>query len=215
MWSIFVVDILRPLVKAGFQRLYNMEFFGLEHVPPTGPLIVTPNHVSYYDPILVHLAVRRRFYYMAWDKIFEIPVFNSVIRQFGAFPVKLEGHDLSALRRANEVLKAGQLLVIFPEGGRSLTGALDPFRAGAFHLAIRLNVPVLPVAMVGAWEVWPPQRPLPKLRGKIDIYYHAPIYPETLPDLELKERVRHFSDQAYGVVDETLRRVNARAQGIL
>ncbi|MCS6885882.1 MAG: lysophospholipid acyltransferase family protein [Acidobacteriota bacterium] len=198
----FIVDFVRPATKLAFQKLYRMRFFGVENVPLEGPLIITPNHVSYYDPILIHLPIARPIYYMAWDRLFEIPVLGSVISKLGAFPVKLAGHDLAAMRRATAVLKAGGALVIFPEGSRSHTGQLTEFKPGAFRLAVKLDVPVLPVAMKGAWEVWPPHKRLPKLRGKIDIYYGKPVCP--MPGGSTKQRVERLSACVYQAVLEML-----------
>lgn len=194
MWSYIIVNILRPMVKTIFSWLFAMEFYGIENIPTKGAVIVTPNHVSYIDPLLVALAVKRRFYFMTWNRIFKIPILNSVIDIFGAFPVKLEGPDRNAMKRAQEIIDDGQVLVVFPEGARTRDGILQEFKPGAFRLAARFEVPVVPVTVVGAYRVWPPHKKLPRLTGKIRVYYHEPIFPKSLPKGDLKTKAQMLTE---------------------
>ena len=106
-----------------------------ENIPTSGPLIITPNHQTYADPALVSIPVRRRVYYMAWDRLFEIPVFSWMIRRLRAFPVRIDSADPSSTREAVRLLTAGHVLMIFPEGERTLTGRVERFKLGAFRLA--------------------------------------------------------------------------------
>lgn len=191
-WSFIVLRILSPSVLILLRWLYRMEFHGLENIPATGPIILTPNHVSYLDPILVGIAVRRRLYFMTWDRLFEIPGLSQIMRIFGAYPVRLEGHDLNAIKRTQRHLRNGDAIVIFPEGGRTTTGKLDPFKPGAFRLALKLGVPTIPVTINGAYEVWPPNARLPRFSGKITIHYHAPLNFGACAEPEMKERTQQM-----------------------
>src|SRR3954471_17085507 len=130
--SELLIRLVRPLARWWTRLCYRIEFEGVERVPTTGPIIFTPNHLTYLDPIWISLPIRRRIHYMAWDAIFRIPVLSSVLRAFGAFPVRIEGHDKGAMREARCQLAAGRALMVFPEGGRTTTGKLMPFKAGAF-----------------------------------------------------------------------------------
>src|SRR5712692_7335314 len=65
---------------------FGLELVGVEHIPGSGPLIITPNHQTYADPPLVSIPVRRPVYYMAWSRLFEVPVFGRLIRLLRAFP---------------------------------------------------------------------------------------------------------------------------------
>lgn len=199
---------VRPFALWWSRRFYDIEFEGLEHIPPTGAAIVTPNHVSYPDPIWITIPFERRIYYMAWDALFKIPVFASLIRVFGAFPVRIEGPDRCAIREALDHLAAGRVLMIFPEGGRTTTGRLLGFKPGAFRLALLTGTPVLPVTIDGAYDVWPPSRVLPKLRGKIRVTYHPLIpverVPEGIDNAELKHRAREIAGLARHSVASSL-----------
>ncbi len=155
---------------------FGVRFEGVEHIPKAGPLIIAPNHVTYVDPPLVTLPTRRPVYFMAWKRLFDVPLFGRLIRFLRAFPLETESADPTAVRGAARLLKAGQAVMIFPEGGRTVDGRLQRFKPGAFRLACSLGAPILPVTIVGGHESWPPQRALPR-PGRITIVYHPPVTP--------------------------------------
>jgi 1-acyl-sn-glycerol-3-phosphate acyltransferase len=177
-----LLDCFRPLLVLGARLYWRLRFEGLQHIPRDGPLLITPNHVTWADPPLVSIPIRRAVYYMAWDRLFDIPAFGWLIRRLRAFPVDIETADRRATREAVRLLEAGHALMIFPEAGRSLDGRLGRFRPGAFRLACSLGVPVLPVSIVGGHESWPPGRWLPR-PGRLAVIYHPPVKPGPGEDL--------------------------------
>lgn len=188
--------------------LFKIEFHGVENIPSEGACIITPNHVTYFDPIWITIPVRRRIYYMAWDKPFRIPVLGLMMRIFGAFPVNLDvAADASAQREAIELLRKGRALVMFPEGGRTRTRKLMPFKMGAFRLALAHGMPILPVSIKGAEKIWPAGQMLPR-PGKLTITYHPPIKVERIEEeasrSELKERARQLARKTHDVVASAL-----------
>lgn len=199
----FIIDLLRPFVRWLCRIWFKAEFRGVENIPPEGACLITPNHASYADPIWITVPVRRRIYYMAWDKPFKIPVLGQMMRVFGAFPVNLDGVDASAQRAAHDVLQAGRALVIFPEGGRTHTGKLMPFKMGAFRFALTYGVPVVPVSINGGEKIWPVGRLFPRAR-KLIVTYHPPIAAERLPEgtsrLELKTKARELARETFEAV---------------
>ena len=203
----FVIDLLRPLVRWLCRVWFKAEFHGVENIPPVGACLITPSHASYADPIWVTVPIRRRVYYMAWDKPFQIPVLGFLMRLFGAFPVNIETADASAQRAAHEVLREGKALVIFPEGGRTRNGKLMPFKMGAFRFALTYGVPVVPVSILGSEKIWPVGKFFPR-PGKLIITYHPPIpverLPEGTPRLELKSQARDLARKTYEAVASAL-----------
>jgi 1-acyl-sn-glycerol-3-phosphate acyltransferase len=192
--------VLRVLARWWARSCYRIQWQGIEHIPLEGPAILTPNHVSYLDPIWISIPIRRRVSYMAWDALFRYAAFDRFLRCFHAFPVRIEGHDKSAMRDALEVLESGQALMIFPEGGRTTTGKLLPFKAGAFRLALYTGASVVPVSINGAYRIWPYPRCFPRPTGNIRVVFHEPIVVEKL-NLEaepgaLKARARALAEQA-------------------
>jgi len=166
-----VLDLFRPSFHALCRAYFGLELRGTEHIPLHGPLIIAPNHQTFADPPLVTIPVRRPIFYMAWSRLFAVPVFGPFIRALRAFPVDIETRDGGAVREAARLLKAGEALMIFPEGGRTPDGTLQPFKIGAFRLAVTHGAPVLPVTIAGGFEAWPPGRAWPG-RGRITITYH-------------------------------------------
>jgi 1-acyl-sn-glycerol-3-phosphate acyltransferase len=173
---------------------FGLQLVGIDNIPQSGAVIIAPNHQTYADPPLVSIPVRRPVYYMAWDRLFEIPGLNWMIRRLRAFPVRLESRDPRAAREAVRLLEGGEALMIFPEGGRSPDGRVQPFKPGAFRLAVALNVPVLPVTIDGGTRAWPPGQLFPR-RGHIRITYHPlvvsdPSLESRLAALELARQTR-------------------------
>jgi 1-acyl-sn-glycerol-3-phosphate acyltransferase len=168
------LEACRPGVWAAARSLFRIRFEGAEHVPRSGAVVITPNHVSFMDPILLTIPIHRALHYMALEPFFRIRGLGALMRWARAFPIQEDEPDSPAVRRALRLLRQGEPLVIFPEGGRSPDGRLQPFRPGAFRLALAAGAPVVPVTIAGAFEAWPPQRRLPR-PGRITITYHAPL----------------------------------------
>ena len=137
-----IIDLLRPGIHGLCRAYFGLELEGLANIPVSGPVIITPNHQTYADPALVSIPVRRPVYYMAWSRLFEIPLFSWLIRRLRAFPVRIESTDPASTREAVRLLQAGHVVMIFPEGERTHTGRVERFKPGAFRLATSLRVPV-------------------------------------------------------------------------
>jgi 1-acyl-sn-glycerol-3-phosphate acyltransferase len=191
--------VFRPGFHALCWAYFGLRLVGTEHIPARGPLLITPNHQTYADPPLVTIPVRRPVYYMAWDRLFDIPGLAWLIRRLRAFPVQVDATDTTALRHAIRLLRAGEAIMIFPEGGRSLNGDLGQFKTGAFRLAVAESTPVLPVTIAGGHPVWPPGRALPR-PGRITITYHPVLRPRT--GLGPRDAARDLATRTH----ETIRR---------
>ena len=205
-----ILDLFRPSVHALCRAYFRLDLRGTEHIPSDGPLIITPNHQTFADPPLVTIPVRRPIHYMAWNRLFAVPVFGSLIRRLRAFPVEIETSDGRAVREAVRLLKAGEALMIFPEGGRTPDGRLQPFKLGAFRLAVAHDTPVLPVTIAGAWEAWPPAHALPR-RGRVTITYHPPEHPKRAGDP--RDAARDLRDRVASAIGSALSRDPARPPG--
>ncbi len=124
------------------------EVKGREDVPERGPFIVVCNHLHITDPPIVAASFRLKAVFMAKEELWHNAWSRFWVENFGAFPVR-HGIDTEAIRRAENWLKKGVSVVIFPEGGRSKTGRLQSAYEGAALIALRTGVPILPVSIAG------------------------------------------------------------------
>ena len=138
----FAKAIVRPLTGAFFAVTAT----GYENVPATGPLIVAANHRSYLDPPLIGSWFPRPVHWMAKDELFRYPILGTLIRWCNAFPVARGEADVGSIKRALRILKEGEVVGIFPEGTRNISGDVEA-KAGAVLLASRAHCPVVPVGV--------------------------------------------------------------------
>jgi 1-acyl-sn-glycerol-3-phosphate acyltransferase len=171
--------VLRPLY---FIYVWGgLRFEGKENVPQKGGVLITPNHICYLDPPTVAMAAPRHAYIMAWDALFKIPVLGTLITWLRAFPVKPGTADRHALKFAEEKLKAGHAVIIFPEGTVSPTGELLPLRSGVLLLANRANVPIVPCIVANTNKVLPYEQLRPRItKEHLLVRFGKPVTVEEL-----------------------------------
>ncbi len=186
----------------GLFRLFGgFRVRGREHVPAHGAAILASNHLSWADPPAIRAVIHRSCWFMANHDLFEKPLLASLIRLYGAFPVHRGALDRDALRQAEQYLRDGDLLCIFPEGGTTITGTLYPFEGGVALLAIRNNVPVVPIALTGTDRVLPADMRPRFARGGVTVTFGPPIHPDEIdPSLPRRERVDLFTERLYQAV---------------
>jgi 1-acyl-sn-glycerol-3-phosphate acyltransferase len=137
----------------------------VHNVPNDGPVILVSNHLNWTDIPLIGLKVRRRTHFMAKAELFQKAPSKWLWIGLGAFPVRRGEPDRQAIKQAEEVLKAGQVLVIFPEGTRSKTRVMREGLPGAALIALRSGAPVVPIGIYGSerfklWRLWPFRTPI-------------------------------------------------------
>ncbi len=150
-----------PPILGAFWRPWSE---GTEHIPDTGPAILASNHLSFLDHFFLPSFVKRPIfflgksdYFSGWQRLF--------FENLGVMPVHRQGGDAgeASLRKGQEILDSGRLLGIYPEGTRSGDGRLYRGKTGPARLALRTGVPIIPVAMIGTFEILPPGAKVPKL----------------------------------------------------
>jgi 1-acyl-sn-glycerol-3-phosphate acyltransferase len=142
-------EATRAFAAVALPLIAKLRTQGLENVPASGPAILAPNHLSWADIPLLSCPIKRVTHYMAKAELFRIPVLGASFRSLGAFPVRRGESDRDALRVAQRLLGEGKLVVIFPEGHRSEGHALIEAHQGVALIAMRANVPVIPIAISG------------------------------------------------------------------
>ncbi len=158
---------------------------------PDAPLVLVANHGSYLDWLLLHVVLRRKFrrkvQFMAKEKVVENPLFRVLVRATESVVVS-EGKKLRAIALVAKVFssssaEAKPIFCIFPEGTRTRDGEPLPNMNGGVWLARKTNTILIPVALCGFWEAWPPSSPLPKLRRRhLAIHFLEPVHLADFPD---------------------------------
>ena len=133
-----------------------------EPLPARGGLLVLSSHQSHLDPLLLGLASERRLSSLARSSLFHFGPFGALISALDAIPIDRDASMVAAMRAVIGRLKAGKAVTVFPEGSRTGDGRLGEFKPGFALIAKRADVPIVPVAIVGAYECWPRTRRLPR-----------------------------------------------------
>jgi len=181
-------DSLRIICRLFFLAVYRIRCEGREHLPRDGGALVLSNHQSHFDPVLVGLGCDRRMNYLARQTLFRFPPFRWLIYSLDAIPIDREGLGLNGLKETLRRIKRGEMVLMFPEGTRTPDGEVHPLKPGFSALARRLDVPLVPVAVEGAFDAWPRTSAFPR-GGRIRVEYGEPIMPEEIRRFEERELV--------------------------
>ncbi len=195
-------DALRVFCRTIAVWLYGLRVEGRERWPESGGGLICSNHQSMFDPPLVGLTCPRRMNYLARDTLFRVPGLKQLITFLDAIPIDREGGGLAGLKETLKRLKAGELVLIFPEGTRTHDGDVAPLKPGFIAVARRSRVPLIPVGLDGAYQAWPRSAPFPRL-GRIAVVIGEPISAEQVAALtdddllsQLSQRIKDCHAQA-------------------
>jgi 1-acyl-sn-glycerol-3-phosphate acyltransferase len=175
-WPLFYAGV-RLFLRVYFTGFHRLRIRGQENVPLEGPIIVAPNHVSYYDPPLAGVASPRRLRSMAQGGLFDWRPLAWTIHRLGGVSVDRSTVSASAYKACLSILNHGGPILVFPEGRRGLGNGLQPFETGVARLALRTGAAIVPTTITGAFERWPRwrKRPTVFLGGPITVKFHPPL----------------------------------------
>jgi len=166
--------ILRSWLLLIARLFFHLRVEGVEHIPASGGVIFAVNHVSYVDPLVIGVAVGRRLHFMAKAELFQNRAFAWFLRRLNAFPVSRNRMEPSTLKRSLALLKAGEALVVFPEGTRGDGLTLGKAKPGIRLLAKKSRAVVVPVYHRGAERILPKGAFLPRLHPVI-VWFGKPF----------------------------------------
>jgi 1-acyl-sn-glycerol-3-phosphate acyltransferase len=173
--------VLKVVLTPILHLVYRVECAGRRNVPRRGPVILASNHQSFIDSIFIPLCVHRRVTYLAKAEYFDNRRTAWFFRALGQIPIRRTGGSASqrALASAAEVLDAGGVLGIYPEGTRSPDGRLYRGHTGVARIALTCGVPVVPVAVTGTAAVQPIGSLRPALFKRVGVRFGPPLrWPE-------------------------------------
>jgi 1-acyl-sn-glycerol-3-phosphate acyltransferase len=165
--------LAKPLVAVILRVWWRVRVYGAANIPKTGPVILAANHLGLLDgPVLVALT-RRLTFAMAKHELFE-GLGGRVLAHVGQISLNRHQVDTRAINRAVQVLRAHQVLAVFPEGVRA-GGEVAWAKGGAAYLALIVGAPIVPVAILGTREPGQTRSQLPRRRSPIHLVYGEPF----------------------------------------
>jgi long-chain acyl-CoA synthetase len=202
-----VVRIVQWLARL----LLGLRVEGRDQLPADGALVLCPNHQSYLDAFLLVGALPyrtfRRLFYVGASEYFETPFMRKLAEAMNVVPVDPDANLLRAMQAGAFGIRRGRILTLFPEGERSPDGAPRRFKKGAAITALQTQVPIVPVALHGLFEVWPRGSGfrwaalLPWSRTRSTVRFGPPIPASASPEGEPDRYDRHTARLRSAVVD--------------
>jgi 1-acyl-sn-glycerol-3-phosphate acyltransferase len=165
--------VLQWICQTVFAFWLEFRARGIENLP-SGPALLIANHQSFLDPLLIGLPLQRPVSFLARDTLFKVPVIGWILRSTYVMPIRRESAGTESLRVSLKRLEDGYLVGVFPEGTRSRDGRLGPMKPGFVALVRRAQVPLIPVAVSGAFEAMPRGAVLLRPR-RVRVVFGTPI----------------------------------------
>jgi 1-acyl-sn-glycerol-3-phosphate acyltransferase len=167
-WFIHAVAV--PLGRL----LFRTSAYGTENIPLTGPVMLVSNHQSNLDPIFLSTGNPRRMYAMGKAELFVNPMSRWFYMHLGARPIKRGEPDRKGLKTILELYYQGNVVILFPEGGRNHEPGLGPLEPGVVFVADLADVIILPAGITGSGKIWPKGQKHPSF-PKVTIRYGRPF----------------------------------------
>ena len=180
-------------VNLFFMICYGVRFYGGNHLPENGAVVLISNHQSHFDPPLLAAGLHRRLNFLARKSLFKFKPFAWLIDMLDAIPLDIEGIGFTGIKESIKRLRNGEIILVFPEGARTWDGEIAPFLQGSLVLAQRTKSAILPAAISGCYEVFPRTQKYPVLWGRIRVVYGKLITYEEIKDLT-EEDLRHLCE---------------------
>jgi 1-acyl-sn-glycerol-3-phosphate acyltransferase len=196
----------------GFTLFNSLRVEGRENFPMTGPALVITNHQSFWDPLLNGLSTRRHQSFVARRSLFKNRFFAWVINRLNAVPINQEGVAKEDIKAILKKLQEGRAVVVYPEGGRTNDGKLGELQPGIVLLIKRVQAPIVPVAIAGAYNAWPRTSKLPRVsplflpanEATIAVSVGKPIDGRRFADMKREQILQELSEE--------MRKVEQRAE---
>ena len=185
-----VYSFMRALLRILSSVWFDLKVYGKENVPQTGGVLLVANHQSFLDPAVIGVQLPRKASYLAKSELFHNPVFGWIIRNCNAFPVRQGEGDVGAVKETIRRLREGHMLTVFPEGGRSEDGELQPILNGAALVVRKAEVPVVPVVVDGSFKAWSKHRKIWQ-RHPVRVLFGKPAVVHQMKAKEITEFIDH------------------------
>lgn len=185
--------VTRRAVGMLVRLIFRLRVLGLEHLPRSGPVLLAGNHTGFLDGPIVFMVLPRPSAFLVKSELYSGP-WAKVLAFARQIPVRRGVPDRTALRAGLDVLAAGGVLGVFPEGTRG-EGRLESIQHGIGYLALRAGCPVVPVVCVGTAAALPKGRLLPRWRAPVDVVFGPPFAIEVDGDPRSRRTIGDAAEQ--------------------
>ncbi len=199
---------MRAIIIAVNKLYFRLEIHGAENLPKQGGVLLVPNHASNLDPTTVACLLPRQVHFLAKEELFT-GILGKFLPKVNAHPLKRSGIDRAAIKLCRDILKHGHVLMLFPEGQRTLTGELCPPKPGAALIAAQARVPLVPAYIQGSLEAMPTGSAWIKPR-KIRVFIGEPFMLEDIDVVTMPKKL--FYEMAGQLIMEKIKELETRAR---
>jgi 1-acyl-sn-glycerol-3-phosphate acyltransferase len=169
----WVYRAARVILTGPVLAIYRFRAIGVDNVPAAGPVLLAPNHFSFWDHFFVAVLIRREVRFMAKSQLFRPPFLDFILSHGGTFPVRRGQRDEEAFITAHSIFDRGGAVLMYAEGGRSRSKELGEPKPGLGRLALESGVPVVPIAIHGSQHVREAGRG--RISPKVTVQYGEPM----------------------------------------
>jgi len=204
-------------IRAPLFKLFNLRPVNKKVIPLSGPAILVANHVNFFDPIWIYVVIDRPMHFVATEELFRRRLLSGFVRLFGTIPFRKQAQDFQSIRLIIELLRAGGMISIYPEGIRSWDGTNSPVIPTIARIIRLVKVPVFYCQLEGAYLHFPrwadKRRPI-RVRLKFDQLYTPEAIPESEEQIitDIAEAI-HIPDYEMRL-PQVKRRVTGLASGV-
>jgi len=185
--------VIRRAVAGLLRAIFRLRVVGAEHLPRHGPVLIAGNHTGFLDGPIVFMMLPRPSAFLVKSELYSGP-WAKVLAFARQIPVHRGAPDRTALRRALDVLAAGGVLGVFPEGTRG-EGRLENVQHGIGYLALRAGCPIVPVVCLGTAEALPKGKKLPRWRAPVDVIFGPAFELEVTGDPRARSTIADAAEQ--------------------
>jgi hypothetical protein len=182
----FLVSIVSVLVKL----IYRVKINGIENLKDDQPFIISANHIHIFDPVILATLTKRQIFFLSKKELFEKKLFAKFFGKLGVIPIDRDNTDIKAIKSCFRVIRAGNILGIFPEGTRVKTVDINNMKKGVALIALKNKVNILPIHIEGTYRIF----------SKITVDIYPMIKINNFENMEDSEAIDKLTEELFNQI---------------
>lgn len=182
----FLVSIVSVLVKL----IYRVKINGIENLKDDQPFIISANHIHIFDPVILATLTKRQIFFLSKKELFEKKLFAKFFGKLGVIPIDRDNTDIKAIKSCFRVIRAGNILGIFPEGTRVKTVDINNMKKGVALIALKSKVNILPIHIEGTYRIF----------SKITVDIYPMIEINNFENMEDSEAIDKLTEELFNQI---------------